>query len=165
MLKASSMSKQMKSIDDCGRSMSFMALKMAFSLDTSPMSQDAASLAERELRETPEQVQKSLAELRQLLKGTCFYQYNINTTEVLFWERLFEKARAKTIRFNICDLIVSSHQLIINIITAIDLLHFTLRFRSFLFLSRTYLITIDCRITRFRLVVILYITRVSQYII
>lgn len=50
--------------------MSFKALQVAFSLDTSPMNQDAAALAERELRETPEQVQKSLAELRQLLKGT-----------------------------------------------------------------------------------------------
>lgn len=42
----------------------------SFSLDTAPLCAETAELAERELRETPEQVQKSLAELRNLLKGT-----------------------------------------------------------------------------------------------
>lgn len=46
-----------------------MKMINAFSLDTSPLSADACALAEREIRETPEQVQKSLAELRELLKG------------------------------------------------------------------------------------------------
>jgi hypothetical protein len=110
MLKASSMSKQMKSMDDCGRSMSFKALKAAFSLDTSPMSQEAAAIAERELRETPEQVQKSLAELRQLLKGT---------SELLLpckpcWKKIFQtrnarennKVRPVSLRVAVCDFVV-----------------------------------------------------------
>lgn len=42
----------------------------SFGLDTGPLCGDAVAVAERELRETPEQVQKSLAELRELLKGT-----------------------------------------------------------------------------------------------
>jgi len=62
--------------------MSFKALKAAFSLDTSPMSQEAAAIAERELRETPEQVQKSLAELRQLLKENDTLTYK-DTDEYL----------------------------------------------------------------------------------
>lgn len=71
----------MKSLDDCGRSMSIKAMQAAFSLDTSPMNQDAALLAERELRETPEQVLKSLAELRQLLKGTSGVVFTVPNTE------------------------------------------------------------------------------------
>jgi len=46
-----------------------MKMLAAFSLDTSPLSAETRALAEREIRETPEQVQKSLAELRQLLQG------------------------------------------------------------------------------------------------
>jgi len=46
-----------------------MKMINAFSLDTSPLCAEASAMAERELRETPEQVQKSLAELRELLKG------------------------------------------------------------------------------------------------
>lgn len=49
----------------------------AFSLDTSPLSAETRALAEREIRETPEQVQKSLAELRQLLQGKWFIIINI----------------------------------------------------------------------------------------
>lgn len=46
-----------------------MKMINAFGLDTSPLCAETSALAERELRETPEQVQKSLAELRELLKG------------------------------------------------------------------------------------------------
>lgn len=66
MLKASLSSKRL-SLDDCRKPS--MKMINAFSLDTSPLSADASAFAERELRETPEQVQKSLAELRELLKG------------------------------------------------------------------------------------------------
>lgn len=51
-------------------------LNNAFGLNTSPLSADASALAERELRETPEQVQKSLAELRELLKGKYDQYYH-----------------------------------------------------------------------------------------
>lgn len=60
-------SNKMLSLNECRKpSMKMLA---AFSLDTSPLSAEARALAEREIRETPEQVQKSLAELRQLLQG------------------------------------------------------------------------------------------------
>jgi hypothetical protein len=55
------------SLDDCRKPS--MKMINAFSLDTSPLCADTCAFAERELRETPEQVQKSLAELRELLKG------------------------------------------------------------------------------------------------
>lgn len=46
-----------------------------FGLDTSPLCHETSVLAERELRETPEQVQQSLAELRKLLKGTVLEDF------------------------------------------------------------------------------------------
>lgn len=65
MLKASLSSKKL-TLDECRKPS--MKMINAFSLDNSPLCAETCVLAERELRETPEQVQKSLAELRQLLK-------------------------------------------------------------------------------------------------
>lgn len=42
----------------------------SFVLDTTPLSRETRQVAELEIRETPELVQNSLAELRALLKGT-----------------------------------------------------------------------------------------------
>ncbi|VVC45837.1 Cellular retinaldehyde binding/alpha-tocopherol transport,CRAL/TRIO, N-terminal domain,CRAL-TRIO lipid [Cinara cedri] len=70
MLKASSMSSNtQRSTFAENRTVSVKALTAnAFRLDTSPLNRDACALAEKELRETPEQVQQSLAELRKYLK-------------------------------------------------------------------------------------------------
>ncbi|XP_025203441.1 alpha-tocopherol transfer protein [Melanaphis sacchari] len=66
MLKSSMSSNKILSLDECRKpSMKMLA---AFGLDTSPLCAETCALAEREIRETPEQAQKSLAELRQLLE-------------------------------------------------------------------------------------------------
>lgn len=42
---------------------------MSFTLEIGPLSDDAKALAEKELRETPENVKKGIEELRELLKN------------------------------------------------------------------------------------------------
>lgn len=42
---------------------------MAFTLDRSPLSEESKKIAEKELRETPENVKKALEELRELLRN------------------------------------------------------------------------------------------------
>lgn len=67
MIKTSMSANAQRSALDCKPAVKGLA---SFSLDTAPLCRETAELAERELRETPEQVQNSLAELRNLLKGT-----------------------------------------------------------------------------------------------
>ena len=44
-------------------------MSQSFELDTSPLDEETKKLAEEELRETPEIVEKALEELRELLKN------------------------------------------------------------------------------------------------
>lgn len=75
MLKASVSSNSLRSVMDCKPT---VVIPDRFRLYTEPLCGESCVVAERELRETPEQVQKSLAELRQLLKekNTLLYKDN-----------------------------------------------------------------------------------------
>lgn len=48
---------------------------MEFDLETGPISEETRKIAEAELRETPEVVQKALAELRELIKNDKTIRY------------------------------------------------------------------------------------------
>lgn len=70
MLKASISSNSLIPSLDCKPSIAKPPNR--FGLYTSPLSSETLAVAARELRETPEQVQKSLTELRELLKSKLF---------------------------------------------------------------------------------------------
>lgn len=44
-----------------------------FLIQSQPLNKEAQETAKKELRETPEQIQESVAKLKELLKGTLFF--------------------------------------------------------------------------------------------
>lgn len=57
---------------------------MSFQLEVGPLDEETKKLAEVELRETPENVKNGIANLRKLLEGKLFNNYNFIICFFLF---------------------------------------------------------------------------------